>query len=327
MSEDVFDVAVHAANPVAEGVLSFELRRTGGGDLPAFTAGSHIDVHLPNGLIRNYSLVNSQEEVHRYVLAVSLDANSRGGSSYLFKHQLVGETLKISAPRNNFALVEDAAHVVLIAGGIGITPLHSMILRLEEIGKCWELHFGARDRKSAAFREELEALGAAQAGRVHFNFDDEQGTMLDVKQVVAAASEAAHLYCCGPGPMLDAFKAACETRPPESIHVEYFSVPTTPDAAPDANAAPKKTFTVEIAGTGKSFEVGPSDSILGALFENGLRPAYSCQEGMCGSCIVEVIDGIPDHKDLVLGDKEHAANRLMCICVSGSLSDKLVIKL
>jgi vanillate O-demethylase ferredoxin subunit len=323
MNDAVFDVLVRATTLEARGVLSFDLRGPDGADLPTFTAGSHIDVYLPNGLIRNYSLVNSPAEKHRYVIAVSRDANSTGGSSYLFEHQLVGQTLKISTPRNNFSLVEDARHVVLIAGGIGITPLHSMILHLEETGGSWELHYGTRDRESAAFRQDLEAIESNHPGRIHFNFDDEQGQMLDVGQVVASAPKNAHLYCCGPLPMLEAFKAATTNRAPETVHIEYFTAPTVP-ATP---AAPGEPFTVVVSSTGQSFEVGPTDSILGVLFENGIRAAYSCQEGMCGSCVVEVLEGEPDHKDFVLSDKEHAANRLMTICVSGSKSKKLVIDL
>lgn len=321
MNDALIDVEVRATALEARGVLSFDLRRPDDAELPPFTAGSHIDLHLPNGLIRNYSLVNSQAETHRYVLAVSLDRDSKGGSKYLFEHQLVGETLKISAPRNNFALVESANFTELIAGGIGITPLHSMILRLEETGADWKLHYGARDRESAAFKDEFERLESAHPGRIHFNFDDEQGRMLDVAQVAAAAREDAHLYCCGPLPMLEAFKAATADRAPDTVHLEYF---TPPAAAP---SAPQETFTVELASTGQSFEVGPGDSILGVLFENGIHAAYSCQEGMCGTCIVNVLEGEPDHKDFVLSDQEHASNRLMTICVSGSKSKKLVIDL
>ncbi|MDX1485476.1 MAG: PDR/VanB family oxidoreductase [Alphaproteobacteria bacterium] len=323
MSNDVFDVLVCAARLEAREVLSFELRASDGAGLPPFTAGSHIDLHLPNGLIRNYSLVNSQAETDRYVIAVSLDASSTGGSRYLFDHQIVGQTLKISPPRNNFALVEDAPHVVLIAGGIGITPLHSMILRLEEIGTAWELHYGARDRASAAFREELEALDRARPGRIHFNFDDETGGMLDVRKVVEHAPAEAHLYCCGPLPMLEIFNAAAAGRAPDTVHIEYF---TPPEAEPPSADA-QESFTVEIAGTDQSFEVGPGESILGVLLENGVNAAFSCTEGMCGTCVVQVLEGEPDHKDFILSERERASNQLMTICVSGSKSKKLVIDL
>lgn len=321
MSDAAFEVLVHATNFEAHGVHSFELRAPDGAALPPFTAGGHIDVHLPNGLTRSYSLVNSQAETHRYVIAVSLDRNSTGGSKYLFEHPLVGQTLKISPPRNNFDLIEDASSVVLIAGGIGITPLHSMILRLEELGKSWALHYGVRDRASAAFRQEFEALEAAHPGRVHFNFDLEDGRMLDVQAVVAAAPADAHLYCCGPGPMLDIYKGATAGRAPETVHLEYFAAPPAPSATSG------ESFTVELSSTGESYEVGPGESILAVLIENGVHAPSNCRAGMCGECVVEVLEGEPDHNDCVLSERERASNGLMMICVSGSKSKKLVIDL
>ena len=330
MNEAVFDVLVREAHPAADGILSFELRPVDGAELPPFTAGSHIDLYLPNGLVRNYSLINSQAERERYVIAVSLDANSTGGSRYLFENQMVGETIKISAPRNNFTLVEDAPHIVLIAGGIGITPLHSMILRSEEIGASWQLHYGTRDRAATAFREEFEALEAARPGRVHFNFDAEAGHMLDVAGVVAGAPPDAHLYCCGPLPMLEIFNAAAAGRAPGTVHIEYFTPPEAPAEAaaePGAESQGQDSFTLVIKGSGEAYEIGPGDSILGVLIENGVNAAFSCGEGMCGTCLVEVAEGEPDHKDFILSENERASNRMMTICVSGSKTKKLVINL
>ncbi len=339
MNQALLEVLVRDARIAAAGVLSFELVAADRNALPPFTAGSHIDLHLPCGLIRNYSLVNSPAERERYVIAVSLDAASTGGSAYLFENQMVGVRLKISAPRNNFTLAEDADHVVLIAGGIGITPLHSMILRLEDLGKSWELHYGARDRAAAAFRENLEALENARPGSVHFNFDAEAGHMLDVGQVVAGAPAGAHLYCCGPSGMLEIFNAATAGRPAENIHIEYFSAPVggaagagtaEPGAAETAGpeaATGLESFTVEIKDSGQSFEIGPGDSILGVLLEDGVNAAFSCGEGMCGSCLVEVVEGEPDHKDFILSATERASNRMMTICVSGSKTKKLVIRI
>ena len=320
MSDSAIDVLVCAAKTEAKGVLSLDLRRPDGGDLPEFTAGSHIDFHLPNGMTRCYSLVNGPGERHRYVIAVSLDANSKGGSRYIFDNDLTGQTLKISAPRNHFALVEDATHTVLIGGGIGITPLHAMILRLEALGKSWRLHYGARDRASAAFVEELAALETAKPGRVHFNFDSEQGAMMDIAKVVADAPAEAHLYCCGPLPMLAAYKAACASRKPETVHLEYFAAPTMPNTA-------KEPFTVVVASTGKEYAIKPDESILDVLLANGVNAGSSCRSGECGSCIVTVLEGEPRHRDYVLSDNEKASNRLMTICVSGSKTKKLVLDL
>lgn len=321
MTDSLLDVVVHAVTPVAEGIRSFDLRRPDGSDLPPFTAGSHIDVHLPNGLVRCYSLVNSQAERHRYVLGVSLDRNSSGGSAYMFENDLTGQALKIGAPRNNFALVEDADLVVLIGGGIGITPLHSMIARLEELGKDWQLHYGVRDRASAAFREEFEALEAAKPGRVHFNFDLEDGHFLDVAKVVKEAPSGAHLYCCGPAPMLELYKTAAEGRAPGTVHLEYFAAPD------DAVIGSDESFTVVLKSTGQEFEIPAGESILGVLLDNGVSAPYSCGEGECASCLVEVLEGVPDHRDYVLGEKERAENKLMTICVSGSKTKRLVLNL
>lgn len=329
MNYALIDVVVQEAKTVAEGIRSFELRPVDGGELPPFTAGAHIDLHLPNGLVRNYSLVNSPAERHRYVIAVSLDRDSKGGSKYLHEHDLEGATLKISAPRNNFPLVEDGKPKVMIAGGIGITPLYAMIQRMEEIGEEWLLYYGARTRAAAAFREELEVLEAKRPRRILFNFDDEAGEMLNVMAIAARVPLECHLYCCGPAPMLEAFNIVTANRMPDMVHVEYFSAPTggAGSGSDDAAADLPEVFTVEIAGTGQSFEIQRGQSILHVLMENGINAASSCQEGCCGTCLVRVLEGIPDHKDFVLSPADKAANKLMTICVSGSKSDKLVIEL
>lgn len=329
MNDSLIDVLVHSVTPAAEGIRRFEFHAADGGDLPAFTAGSHIDLHLPNGLVRNYSLVNSQSERHRYVIAVSRDANSSGGSLYLHENDLQGETLKISAPRNNFPLIEDGKPKIMIAGGIGITPLYCMIQRLEEIGEEWLLYYGARTRAAAAFREELEALEAKRPRRILFNYDDEAGEMLNVMAIAARVPLECHLYCCGPAPMLEAFNIVTANRMPDMVHVEYFSAPTGgAGSGPDEDLGElPEVFTVEVAGTGKSFEVKRGQSILGVLMENGINAASSCQEGCCGTCLVNVLEGVPDHKDFVLSPAAKAANKVMTICVSGSKSEKLVIEL
>lgn len=321
MSNGTIELLVHATTYEADGVLSFDLRAPDGRELPPFKAGAHIDLHLPGGMIRNYSLVNSEDERHRYVVAVSLDRASRGGSRYLFEHPMTGQRLMVGGPRNNFPLAEDAPSVVLIAGGIGVTPLRCMIHRLEKLGKPWQLHYGARDRASAAFRAELDALEAAKSGRVHFNFDAEAGHMLDVAAVVAAAPADAHLYCCGPAPMLAAYKAAAAGRNPDTVHLEYFSAPAV------ENAAPNESFTVVLRSSGQSFEVGPDKSILDVLLDAGVNAPFSCGAGECGSCVVEVVEGTVEHRDCVLSDNERAGGKLMMICVSRATSKKLVIEL
>ncbi|MBL8379087.1 MAG: oxidoreductase [Burkholderiales bacterium] len=310
------EVEVAGVEALALAIASFDLRPVGGGELPPFTAGAHIDLYLPQGLVRSYSLVNPQEERHRYVIAVNRDASSRGGSAWVHDHLQPGQRLVVAPPRNNFPLAEDAAHSLLIAGGIGITPLWSMIQRLEGLGRSWELVYCARTRAHAAFHDQLRACG----GSVRFNFDGEPGgALLDLAAVVAAAPDDAHLYCCGPVSMLAAFEQATMGIAPERVHVEYFSAKAPP--------AKERGYTLVLARSGRTFEVKPGKTIIDTLMAAGVDSPYSCLEGVCGTCETRVIEGLPDHRDLVLSKSERAANRTMMICVSGSLSDRLVLDL
>lgn len=301
---------------LAERIVSVELRAVNGEPLPPFTAGAHIDLYLPGGMVRSYSLVNPQEERHRYVIAVNRDAASRGGSRYVHEQLAAGSTLNVAPPRNNFPLAEEAAHSLFIAGGIGITPLWCMIQRLRCLGRSWQLVYCARTRRQAAFAEELARLGSA----VTFHFDYEAGGgLLDIAAVVGAASPETHLYCCGPLSMLEAFERATSRRPPAQVHVEYFSA-ARPKAADGG-------FTVVLARSGASFRVREGKTIIDTLIDNGIDAAYSCLEGVCGTCETRVLEGVPDHRDLVLSKQERAANRTMMICCSGSKTDKLVLDL
>jgi vanillate O-demethylase ferredoxin subunit len=301
----------------AQGVLGFELRSVNNQALPPFTAGAHIDVHLQNGFIRSYSLLNPQTESHRYVIAVNRDASSRGGSIYLHDNVRPGDVVTVSPPRNNFPLLEDADESVFIAGGIGITPILAMVQRLERLGRSWRLHYCARARKSAAFVEELLALGG---DKVRLNFDaDDGGQIFDLAATVAAASPAAHFYCCGPTSMLTAFERATRQIPPDRVHVEYFAA-TQP-------ASIEGGFAIELAKSGRTMRVPPGRSILDVLIEAGVAVHFSCAEGLCGSCETKVLAGTPDHRDLVLSAGEKAGNRTMMVCCSGSKSATLVLDL
>jgi vanillate O-demethylase ferredoxin subunit len=312
-------VRVKSATWEAENILSLELRPVDGAILPPFTAGAHIDLQLPSGLGRSYSLINPQSERHRYVIAVQNDRASRGGSRYLHDGLRVGDVLTITPPRNDFALVEDARHVVLIAGGIGITPLWAMVQRLGDLGRSFELHYAVRTRAQTAFIEPLTAL-MASGGRVDLHVDDEtSGAMLDLGTIIARAGADAHLYCCGPAAMLGAFEAATADRPRDRVHVEYFTS--------QEPAATEGGYVVELARSGRVFTVKPGKTILETLLDAGLEPAHSCREGVCGTCETTVLHGVPDHRDMVLTDAEHAANRTMMICCSGCKGDRLVLDL
>jgi vanillate O-demethylase ferredoxin subunit len=296
--------------------------------LPAVAAGAHIDVHLPNGLVRQYSLMDPGES-QRYRIGVHRDPASRGGSECMHETLRVGDRLTIGIPRNNFPLAEDAAHSVLIAGGIGITPIIGMVRRLTALGRSWTLYYCTRTEKRAAFLEELKALAvAAPQGELHCVFDQEPGNaMLDLAAVVqrheSGQGGGAHFYCCGPAGLLRGFEQATAALPAERVHVEYFAAPANADAA----GAETKAFSVTLARSGKTIEIPADKSILDVLLEHGVSVLNSCREGVCGSCETNVLAGEPDHRDAVLGPGERAANRTMMLCVSRCKSASLTLDL
>jgi vanillate O-demethylase ferredoxin subunit len=303
----------------AQSIISLEFRCPHSKSLPRFSAGAHIDLHLPNGLTRSYSLTNPQHEQDRYCIAVRKDSFSRGGSRFIHDHLRVGDMLTIRAPSNNFALVEDARHSVLIAGGIGITPLWCMIQRLCELDRSWELYYCSRTRAETAFLDVLQSLNSGQ-GKVHFHFDHESGGELaDVAAMVEQAVPDTHLYCCGPVTMLSAFEAATAARAADFVHTEYFS--------PKEGTANRGGFTVELARSGCCVEVPAGKTILDALLDEGYDVQFACSEGICGTCETRVISGVPDHRDAVLTAAERETNRTMMICCSGSKSERLVLDL
>jgi ferredoxin-NADP reductase len=309
---------VHAIGWGAETVRWFEFRAPDGAELPPFSAGAHVDVALPGDLSRSYSLINPPQPGDRYVIAVSRDPNSRGGSAYMCETLRVGDRLTVTAPRNNFPLAEDAALSVFVAGGIGITPILGMIGRLEELGLTWRLHYAVRDRAHAAFLDRLAEYEAASSGRVHLHVDAEAGRLLDVAAIVAGEARGAELYCCGPAPMIDAFVAATGDRDPDTIHIERFT---------GTGGKPTGTFTVVLARSKQEFVIPAGETIIEVLMQAGVRVAHSCREGVCGTCETRVIEGVPDHKDNVLSARERASNKLIMICCSGAKTDRLVLDL
>lgn len=290
--------------------------RSLGQELPAFTAGAHIDVHLPTGISRSYSLLNSQAETDRYIIGVYLEPDGRGGSRYLHERLTVGDELSISAPRNLFALNEEASRSILMGGGIGVTPLLSMAKRLDALNKSWRLHYCCRSRSLAAFEPELSELG----DRVNRRFDDECEGFLDIECEMRAHPDA-HFYCCGPKPMLAAFRAAAQAVGLSSaqLHLEDFQ--------PITDREEQCGFTVELKRSGLTFEIAPGKTILETLHQAGVTATSSCEVGICGECQTRVLEGVPDHRDSVLSDAERASNKVMMICCSGCKSDKLVLDL
>ncbi|UGY13307.1 PDR/VanB family oxidoreductase [Bradyrhizobium septentrionale] len=320
MADATQDVLVKRIGYEAERINSYELIARAGGGLAPFTAGSHIDLHLPNGMIRSYSLVNDQRERQRYVIAVNRDGESRGGSNFVHDCIKAGDILRVSRPRNNFALHEEAEHSILIAGGIGITPLLSMIRRLEALGRRWELFYAARSRAAAAFLDEFTALRPDVHLNMHVDFDDERsGRVFDIPAIVRNAPARAHLYCCGPVPMLEAFEAATADRPAGHVHVEYFQAREAPAA--------EGGFDVRLARSNRTIAVEVGKTILDALLDAGMAVNYACAEGVCGTCETRVLEGIPDHRDQFLSEDEQAANKSIMICCSGAKSRTLVLDL
>jgi ferredoxin-NADP reductase len=298
----------------ADDVLSLDLRPATGDALPPFTAGAHIDLDLGNGMSRSYSLANSQDERHRYVIGVQKEATGRGGSRLIHDTVRPGQVLRTSEPRNDFVLDENAPESVLIAGGIGITPISSMVQRLHALGRNWRLFYAVRSRRRAAFLDRIEALGAPD---FHLHVDDEaDGRVLDVASIVSR-SGGAQLYCCGPAPMLIAFEQVTRGLPPERIHTEYFTAKEPVVAAGG--------FEVVLAKRGRTIFVPEGSTIIDALRDNGIIAPHSCLEGVCGTCETAVLEGIPDHRDLVLSARERAANKTMMICCSGCKGDRLVL--
>jgi tetrachlorobenzoquinone reductase len=301
----------------AKGVMVIELRAPDGRELPAFKPGAHIELHLDGGLVRQYSLCNDWRERDRYCVGVGLSPLSRGGSKQVHQSLRVGDRLKVSPPRNHFALDEDAPGFVFFAGGIGITPVWAMIQWCESHKRPWHLYYLVRSRQRAAF---LEAL-APYRERVTLHADDEAGGFFDIPSAFKRHRPGDHFYTCGPTPLMQAVEAAAVEWPQEQVHFEWFT-PKEPDST-----VPAGSFTVELARSGKKLEVPADQSILQVLEAHGLRVDSSCREGTCASCETCVLEGTPDHRDSVLSAAERKKNDVMMICVSRALSANLVLDL
>ena len=315
METPVLTLRLESVSYAATDTHLYEFVSPDGAPLPAYAPGAHLDIHMPAGLLRQYSLARPWRAGQGYLVGIKLDAASRGGSRFMHEQARVGALFQVGGPRNHFPLAEDAPHSVLIAGGIGVTPIFCMAQWLDAAGAAFELHYAVRSRADAAFLDRLERM----APRVRLHVDAEAEGVLDVAGLVAAARPDAHLYCCGPGPMMQAFEAAAAGRPPDRVHVEYFAGP--------APAPIEGGFVVALARSGREFVVAPGVTILETLRGAGLTVPASCEQGVCGTCETRVLDGVPDHRDLLLTPAEKAAGKTMMICCSGALSDRLVLDL
>jgi phthalate 4,5-dioxygenase reductase subunit len=300
---------------LAEGVQLFELRHPAGGELPGFTAGAHLTVRSPNGSLRKYSLCNHPAERDRYLIAVKRDPLGRGGSVDLVDNVSAGDLVEASVPHNAFELAGKAPSFILIAGGIGITPIMAMARQLNGEGRRYRLYYLARSRSHAAFIDELE--GGGFAGQVSVHFDDgDPAKAFDLWPLLEKPGSA-HVYCCGPRPLLEAVRDMTGHWPKAAIHFESFL-----DAG--AAAKPEDTpFSVVLAKSGDRIEVPRGISILEAMRARGHAAPSSCESGTCGTCRTRLLAGEADHRDLVLMDDEKAGQ--IMICVSRALSPEIVI--
>ncbi|MFD7335827.1 PDR/VanB family oxidoreductase [Streptomyces violascens] len=315
--ESQFDLLVHRMTWEAEGVLSVELVHPEGKPLAAWEAGAHIDVHAGDH-IRQYSLCGDPGDVGRYRIGVLDEPSSRGGSRHLHTQVRPGDTLTVKGPRNHFALVE-AESYLFIAGGIGITPILAQAKEAGAHGRPWRLWHGGRRRASMAFGDELLEL-VAEERAVTFHPLDEHGH-LDLGHILAQAGPATHIYCCGPEPLLVAVEEKCaELGLRDRLHVERFAAVEV--AAPQGG---ELGFEVECRRSGRTLQVGPEESIVEALEDAGIPIETSCREGVCGTCETAVLDGIPDHRDMVLTADEQDAGDAMMLCVSRCSSGRLVL--
>jgi tetrachlorobenzoquinone reductase len=317
-------VRVRSITLLAAETIGVEFVASDEKELPPFEAGAHVDLLLPSGIRRSYSLCNRSTDRNRYVIGVKKANPSRGASSYIHDHLRVGQRLEISRPRNNFPLTRSAERSIFIAGGIGITPIWSMIQTLESEGGQWKLYYAARTARDAAFLSELQSLGVAHPGRVDIRFDHEPGVaMLDIADIVKEnASTGVHFYACGPSPMLDAFEAATKSIPEATRHLERF----TADAK-EASEGALSEYEAVLAKSEMTLRITPEKSLLDTLLDAGVNVEFSCMEGICGSCRVAVKEGLPDHRDHVLSEEERARNDTVLVCCCGSRTQRLVLDL
>ena len=309
-------VIVTRAEKIADDIHLFEMRRRDGGDLPAFTAGSHINLQVPNGLMRKYSLCSDPAETASYSIAIKREDTGRGGSIYLADNTKVGDEWMISAPDNAFALPQRGDQFIFIAGGIGITPFIAMIHALKhDPAKKFKLYYCSRTPEMTAFREELSA--AEFKGKVVIHYDNgDPSKSLDLWPIVEERKNREHLYCCGPRGLMQAVRDATGHWSSAAIHFEAFS-----DA--EARRPDDKPFTVKLASTGEVIDVPVGTTILEAMRAKGHNVPSSCESGTCGTCRTKLLEGEADHRDLVLTESERSSQ--IMICVSRAKTPQLVI--
>jgi phthalate 4,5-dioxygenase reductase subunit len=302
-------------NEIARDIVQFELRDAGGAELPSFTAGAHISLQTPGGLIRDYSLCNDPDERDRYLIAVKRE-NPGGGSASLIDETQPGDLLKVAAPVNNFELPARANSFLFIAGGIGITPIISMVRHLQnQPGKSFRLYYCTRSPEVTAFLGELDTPELRRRVKIHHDNGD-PSRALDLWPVLEQRKNQEHLYCCGPRPLMEAVRDMTGHWSSAAVHFESFTKATAP--RPE-----DKEFRVRLERSNMEFEVPVGTTILEAMRAHGVAVSSSCESGTCGTCRTRLLEGEADHRDLVLAEHEKEAS--IMVCVSRSRSPRLVL--
>jgi ferredoxin-NADP reductase len=312
------DLRVSSVTYETDDILSFELIDLRAASLPAFEAGAHIDVHIAPGLVRQFSLSGNPVERRRYQIAVLNEPNGRGGSKAMHETMRPGRTVTVSAPRNHFPLFKPARRHLLLAGGIGVTPMMAMIATLESEGAEWQMHYCTRSAEKTAFRERLQPL--VDAGKVVLHHDGgNPKNGLDITAALTSVEPGTHLYYCGPPGFMSAAAEGARHWPESTVHFEFFSAPAEKPAEEHEN----KPFQVKLKSTGDVLDVPADKSIVEVLRENGRYVDTSCEEGFCGTCLTPYVEGEPEHRDTVLDDDDHA--KYVLICCARAKSQLLVL--
>jgi len=314
----LINVKVEAIQQEAERIRSFLLVKSGLFNLPYYGPGAHIDVHCGEGIIRQYSLCGDPADRRRLLIAVKQGEPSRGGSDLMHLAVQEGDKLEIGSPRNNFPLDETTSHAVLLAAGIGITPIIAMADRLHVLGKSFELHYFSRSAGHTAFRNRLS--NGDYRGNVTFHEGlDVTLISAELGRILAKPIDGGQVYMCGPGSFMETAESlALKIWPVDSVKLERFA------ANPMLASGPTHAFTIELARTGITLNVGANETILEVLDANDIPAAFSCEQGVCGTCVTKVIDGVPEHRDSFLSQKQRASGKQMCLCVSRTQGNNLI---